>query len=451
MTDAEQKFRQMTTCSPARLVICHSLPTILAAILPSVAAMADAFFMARLGTDACGAVGICFPIVAAIQTIGFVFGTGAGSLLSRALGARKQQKASSIATGALITSLLISFVFSVVCLLLREPLLHLLGAGDDALLPLARTYAVCLLSSAPLMCAAFVLSNLLRAEGHTVWAMFGLGFGNLTSVLSAPLLIFRQKLGVLGAGLSFPIGYGAAVLILLLPYLFRKSTVFLLSSFQIRGVIEILKNGLPSLFRQGLTAVAVLLINRSARPYGDAALAALALTSRLFLFLYAFLLGIGQGSAPIAGYNYGNGDRARTRAIYCISLVFACSLALLLAVPTALFAPFWIGKFRSDPNVIAYGVPLLRALCAVFPLHGVIAVTNIFLQGLGKPISASLVAAARQGFLFLPLIFLLPRRFGITGLVLTQPIADLLTFFFTVPFALLLLRELKKAHRNGSE
>lgn len=450
MTDAKNKFRQMTTAAPVRLVIRHSFPTILSAFLPSIASMVDAFFMARLGTAACGAVGIAFPIVAAIQTIGFVFGTGAGSLLSRSLGAREHQKASAIASAAFFSSLIFSLVFSGVCLIFRNSLLRLLGAGDGVLFALAKTYTVCLLFAAPLMCAAFVLSNLLRAEGRTVWAMCGLGLGNVSCVLSIPLLMFRGNLGVLGAGLSFTIGYGLAVLILLFPYLFRKSTVFLLAKFEIQNILEILRNGLPSLFRQGLTAVAVVLLNRAAGPYGDAAIAALALTSRLFLFLYAFLLGIGQGSAPIAGYNYGNGDRSRTLVIYKVSLTIACVLGLLLAIPTAIFAPLAIGWFRSDEMTVRYGTLFLRALCAVLPLHGIIAVTNIFLQALGKPISASLVAAARQGFLFLPFVFLLPRRFGFAGLFLTQPIADALTFLFTIPFAIFLFRELKKAYPKGS-
>ena len=100
MREKETKHRQMTTDPPAKLVLRHSLPTVLAASLPAVAAIADAFFMARLGTTACGAVGVVFPIIAAIQTIGFVFGTGAGSMLSRALGAKKQEEADQIASGA---------------------------------------------------------------------------------------------------------------------------------------------------------------------------------------------------------------------------------------------------------------------------------------------------------------------------------------------------------------
>ena len=443
MRDTELKHRQMTTDPPAKLVLRHSLPTVLAAVLPAVATIADAFFMARLGTAACGAVGVVFPIIAAIQTIGFVFGTGAGSMLSRALGAKQQKEADRIASASLWVALLISVTFGILGILLRSPLLRLLGA-DGEILPLARTYAVCLLVSAPLICISFVLSNLLRAEGHTVWAMLGMGSGNLLSIALAPLLIFSLKGGVLGAGLAIAIGYGFSTCLLLSAYLFRKSTVFLLAQFDRTTVLRTIVNGLPSLFRQGLTVVAVTLLNRAARPYGAAALASLAVVSRLFLLLYAFLLGIGQGMLPAAGYNYGNGDHRRTLAIYRVSILYACALAVLLAVPTAVFAPFWIGLFRKDTEIVTVGVPLLRAFCLVLPLHGLIAVTNILLQGLGKPIQASLVASARQGLFFLPLIFFLPHRFGLTGVILTQPIADGLTFLFTLPFVFFLFQNLSK-------
>ena len=441
MIATDARFQRMLTASPTRLVVRHSVPTIISAVLPSASAMADAFFTARLGTEACGAIGIAFPIVAAIQTIGFVFGTGAGSLLSRLLGARETEEANAVASCALTGSVLLSLLFCALGLAFLSPLLRILGASEE-IFPLARVYATCLLTSAPLMCAAFVLSNLLRAEGKTVWAMVGLGTGNLLCVAMNPLLIFRLGLGILGAGLSVPIGYGAAALILLLPYLFRKSTVFLRPKMQTEQILKSVWNGLPSLFRQGLTVVAVILLNRAARLYGDPAIAALAITSRWFLFLYGFCLGIGQGMLPAAGFNYGSGNTSRTRSIYLVSMAFACGVSVLLAVPTAVFAPDLIACFRKEESVVQFGVPLLRALCAVFPLHGIIAVTNILLQGLGKPVSASLVAAARQGLFFLPLIFILPNRFGFAGIVLTQPLADALTFLFTLPFLFSLLREL---------
>ncbi len=446
MVRCDSKYRRMMEDPPARLVIRHSLPTVLSAVLPAVSSMADAFFLSRLGMEACGAVGVVFPMIAAIQTVGFVFGTGAGSLLSRALGARERDAADEVASASLLAAVLLAVLFGTLGLIFQVPLLRLFGASES-LLPLARRYAVCLLLSAPLMCASFVLSNLLRAEGHTVWSMIGMSVGNILCIALDPLLIFRFGLGVLGAGIAVPVGYASALIILLAAYLLRKSEVSIrprFSMISLRAVGRILPNGLPSLFRQGLTVFAAIFLNRAARTQGDAAIAALAVVTRFFLLLYGFSLGIGQGMIPAAGYNYGSGNLRRTRSIYLFSVFFACSVALLLAVPTAILAPRIIALFRPDKDVISVGAFMLRTLCFVLPLHGFIAVTNIGLQGLGKPFGASLIASARQGIFFFPLVFLLPKRFGPIGLSITQPIADGLTFLLTLPFAIRLLRELSQ-------
>lgn len=450
MKQVEKQKSRMLTDSPASLLRRHSLPTVFAAILPPVTAMSDAFFTARLGTDACGAVGIVFPIIAAIQTVGFVFGTGGGSLLSRALGANDREKADAVSSGSFSAALFLSILLGGLGLLLRRPLLSLLGA-DATFSRMIEPYTVCLLISAPLTCAVFVLTNLLRAEGHTVWAMAGMVVANLSCMVLTPFLMFPMGLGLLGAGLAFPIGYGIALPVLLAARLIKRSKLRLIPHWKrstLRAIGAATVNGLPSLFRQGLTVVAVILLNRMAQPYGAAALAALSVTFRVFLFLYGFSLGIGQGALPAAGYNFGAGQTKRAREIYRLSVITACVLALLLAIPVAIFAPRLVAWFRPDPDVVFFGSPLLRLLCAVLPLHGLVAVTNIFLQGLGMPVSASTVAAMRQGIFFLPLVFLLPARFGIWGVCLTQPASDLLTFLFTIPFIVLLLRKLKQTKKQ---
>ena len=430
-----------------RLFFCHCPPAILAAVLPAVSATADAFFTARLGTDAVCAVGIAFPILAAIQTVGFVFGTGGASLLSRALGAGDHDRADAVSSGVFWAALACSVLLAVPGLCFLGPLLSLLGANGPVLQS-AHRYAACLLAAAPPMCAVFVLSNLLRAEGHTALAMLGQGAANLFCSLLAPLFIFAFDLGLFGAGLAFPVGYGLAVPLLLAAPLSGKSDLSLRPRFSravLRAVGNALAAGAPSLFRQGLGAVAVILLNRAARPYGAGMIAAISVTSRLFLFLYGFSLGTGQGTVPAAGYCYGAGDRPRARKIFLVAVAVSASLAVLLALPTALLAPRLIGLFRTDGDVLSFGVPLLRLFCAVLPLHGPVAVTNLFLQGLGKQIPASLVAAMRQGIFFLPAVFLLPGRLGAWGVLLTQPIADVLTFLFALPFFFLLLRDLKKS------
>ncbi len=446
MERMEQTHQKMTGGSIPRLLARLCFPSVLAALLPPLVSVIETLIAAGIDPNACGALGIVFPIHALIQTVGFVFGTGAGSLVANALGEKNAQKAHALAFGALFFPLLLAVAFAGLGLLFQLPLLRFLGAGAE-LLALARPYTVCLLIAAPLMCGCFVLSNLLRAEGKTVYAMAGLAGGNALSVAASLLLVRRFSCGVFGLGLAIPLGYGFAFLFLLAPYLFRRTLVSLSPVFSKETVSEAKRaavNGLPSLFRQGLTVVAVLLLNRAAKEYGTPAVAAVAVATRVFLFCYAIPLGIGQGMVPAIGFNYGCGKIDRAKRIFVSCVIPATVLLLAASIPAFLFAKPILQWFGRGEDLLPFGIPLLRASLVVLPLHGLIAVTNLLLQALKRPVAASVLAAARQGIFFLPLIFVLPRAFGFSGLWLTQPLADGATFLLSLFYAIRFLKSKKR-------
>lgn len=448
MEQMEKTHERMTAGNIPRLLLRLCLPSVFAALLPPLVSVIETLIAAGIDPNACGALGIVFPVHALIQTIGFVFGTGSGSLVANALGKKDAEKAHALAFGALFFSSAFSIVFAVFGLIFQVPLLHLLGANAE-LLPLTRPYAVCLLIAAPFLCACFVLSNLLRAEGKAVYAMAALATGNAVSVLFAVLLVLRFDLGMLGIGLSVPIGYGTAFLFLSAPYLFKCSLVSVAPLFS-KTVFQSAKsaaiNGLPSLFRQGLTVVAVILLNRAAGVYGNPAVSAVAISTRVFLFCYAIPLGIGQGMVPAIGFNHGCGNMERAKRIFASCVTAATALLLAVAIPAAIFTESVLQWFGHEKEVLLFGVPLLRALLVVLPLHGLIAVTNLLLQALKRPVAASILAAARQGIFFLPLILILPRIFGFAGVWLTQPLADGFTFFLSFFYA---FRFIKRKERPG--
>ena len=424
-----EKHRRMLETPVGTLVLRLAVPSTASMLLNSLYGFADAWFLSRLGTSASGAVGIVFSVTSLIQAIGFTLGTGAGSLLSRALGAGRQKEADGWAALAFWLSLLLGGAVTLAGL---------------TIFPYARDYAVYLFWSAPVMCAGFVLNNLLRAEGRAVFAMSGFAVGNVLNILLDPLLMFGLRMGCAGASLATLIAQSAGVLVLLSAYVLRKSAVSLTPGNavrQLRRTGAVLLTGLPSLFRQGLAGVASILLTRSARQWGDPAVAAFSVVSRVFLLLYSFCLGIGQGMMPAAGYSQGAGRPDRVRALYRFSLLLASGVMLALAIPTGLFASRIVGFFRPDPEVVAIGGTILRAQCLVLFLHGGIAVTNMLLQAVGRPFGAALIACARQGLFFLPLVFLLPRAFGLPGLQWTQAAADLLTFLLTLPFLVKLFRK----------
>ena len=449
MRETDEKKKQMLTLAPARLVLSLAVPATAALLVSAGCGIVDAWFVSRLGTSAGGAVGIAFAVTALIQAIGYTLGTGAASLISRALGAGDLESACFFASLSFFLSLALGGAVALAGMLRPAPIIRFLGASEG-IFPYARAYARFLFPSAPLMCGAFVLNNLLRAEGQVRFAMIGTVAGNLLNVALVPLLLFRFSMGISGASLALLLSQALTFLLLLSRYLFGKTQVSLRprrAAHPFRGLRSLLLIGSPSLFRQGLAGVASALLLRGARRFGDAAAAAVSVNARIFLLLYSFCLGIGQGMMPAAGYNSGAGRPERVLSLARFSLILATAVMLVLSVPTGILAPRIIGLFRPDPEVIRVGAFLLRAQCAVFFLHGIIAVTNMLLQALGKAFPAALIAAARQGFCFLPAVLLLPRVWGLTGLCLAQAVADGLTFLLTLPFLVITLRRLRDGKR----
>jgi Na+-driven multidrug efflux pump len=206
--------------------------------------------------------------------------------------------------------------------------------------------------------------------------------------------------------------------------------------------------GLPSLLRQGLSGIAALLLNHATALHGDAALTAVSVVNRLFLLVFSICLGFGQGLMPVAGYNYGSGNLDRAKKAYRFALLSATGIMLAVSLPLGIFAPSIIGFFRNDPDVIRIGAYALRLQCAVLFTHGIVTCTIMFLQALGRSTPATILAGARQGIFFLPLILLLPTRFGLFGLILVQPLADLLTVIFSAFFAVFAAKRALKSKKR---
>ncbi len=441
---AIKKHQQMTEEGMLPLMLKLALPSGIAMIVIALYSLADALYVSGLGTEAGAAVGICFGIQATIQAVSYTLGVGAGSLLSRSLGKKEHAEAARFARVSFFLSIASGITILGVGLFWGKGLINFLGATDE-IHPYAMAYARNLLFSAPFMCASFVMSQLLRAEGKAVYSMVGLLVGSLANIILDPIFIYSMHIGIAGASLATWISQMLSFAILLSAYCLKKSQIRLLYGFSwsdFSVVKWIIPAGLPSFGRQGLTALATVLLNHATAAWGNSAVAAMSVVSRIFLLAFSVCLGIGQGMMPITGYNYGYCNFKRTKQAFLIALLSSSILMLLIAIPVLIFTPQLIALFRSDSEVVAIGTRALRAQAWVFVLHGLITCTNMLLQSIGKQVSATLLACARQGFFFLPLIRFLPDWFGIEFLIYVQPLADLLTFLFAIPFTIYSLRHL---------
>ena len=441
-----QQFRKMTETPIPKLILSLAAPTILSMLITSIYNLADTFFVGQISTSASGAVGVVSSLMAIIQALGFMLGHGAGSIISRSLGSQNTKAATRFASTSFFTALTFGLILAAVGLTTLPHFMMLL-VSTETILPHACAYARPILIAAPLMMSSLVMNNILRYEGKASFAMIGLVTGGVLNMVLDPVFIFGFGLGTAGAGIATALSQSISFCILLSMFL-RGKTV---SQFQLSAVTRspaefgtILMTGLPSFGRQGLNSIGGMLLNIAARSYGDAAVAGMSIVSRIFMFIISVAIGTGQGFQPVAGFNYGARKYRRVEKA-CVFTMCASFCFLSVIIAACWFnAEALIKLFRDDPEVTAIALPAFRYQCFACFLQPVIVAGNMLFQSIGKSGRATFLACCRQGVFFIPLILTLPRMFGLLGIEICQPIADVLTFVVTVPFLFPFLHQLVK-------
>lgn len=441
----EEQHRRMLETPVYRLVPTLAVPSTITMLITSIYNMADTFFVSRLGTSATGAVGVVYSLMAVIQAVGFMLGMGSHSLVSRHLGAGERKKASITASVGFFSALAIGLVLTIGGSMFRAELVDLLGASST-MSEDAQQYAKYILYAAPLMCATFQMNNVLRAEGNAALGTFAMTTGGILNMILDPVFIFLLDFGVAGAAIATAFSQATSFSILLFMYLSGRSSIRLDIRHVFGNLQElpmIISTGFPSLCRQGLASLASVCLNRAVRPYGDAALAAISIVSRITQFQGRLANGLGQGGQPVVGYSYGAKRYSRVYETIRFTILATTGLMLTLSVLVFFWAPELIALFREgDAQVIAIGTLGLQLNCLVQPLSGLYTTVSMSLQVMGKSKRSALLSSCRQGWFFLPLISILPRCLGLTGAQVAQPVADVLMFLLGFWFFIQLRREL---------
>ena len=447
MDAQEQKFLKMTQPPVEKLICRLAVPCIISMLVTAFYNMADTFFVGMLKSNAAtGAVGVVFSMMAVIQAVGFFFGHGSGNYISRQLGKKNYDEASTMAATGFYAALASGVAITVLGLIFLEPLAYLLGS-TKTILPYTEDYLGVILLGAPWMTTSLVLNNQLRYQGSAVYAMVGIVFGAVLNIGLDPLLIFTCGLGVAGAGWATIISQFVSFVILYIGCSKGSNIRIRLSRVRVRWFYlkKIIQGGLPSLARQSLASVATICLNHAAGTYGnDAAIAAMGVVQRIMMFGASAMIGFGQGFQPVCGFNYGAGllDRVKKGFWFCVKSSFV--FLLLVSALMFSFAPEIIGLFRDDPNVIACGAAALRFQCISFPAQSWIVMSNMMEQSINRTVPATFLATARQGIFFIPAVLVLPLFLGIQGVQMAQMAADLLTLACAVPIHIYVLRTVNK-------
>ncbi len=438
MQNSEQiaQYKKMTETPVSKLITSLAVPTIISMLVTSIYNMADTYFVGTIGTSASGATGIVFGLMAILQAFGFMFGHGAGTNIAAQLGRKNVRAAREYASTSFWSSILAGFVIMGIGIAFMDPLMRLMGS-TDTILPYARIYAYCILIAGPAMTSSCVMNNILRYEGKAFFAMIGLTAGGLLNIFGDFLLVRVFNLGIFGAGLSTTISQYISMGILLLPYLQGKTqSGFRLQDFtRSKEVFQhIIANGFPSLTRQGLNSISTMVLNSTAAIYGDPAVAAISIVTRVINFLFCIAIGIGQGFQPVSAFNFGAGIYSRVRKGFFFALKTGTIIMAVLSVLCYFNSVAVVQFFRNDAEVIVIGEAALRWQCISLLLMPVTMYGNMLFQSIGYSKAATFLASLRSGLILIPCVVLLNLIFGLKGLETAQAVSEILSALITAPF-----------------
>ena len=426
----QKQYEKMTTEPVEKLLFTLSVPTIISMMVTNIYNLVDTAFVGTLGTSESGATGIVFSYMAILLAVAFMCGQGAGSIMSRKLGAKDLEEASKYSSTGFFLSFGLGLLMAVFSFLFLEPLLYLLGS-TKTIAPYAGTYIFFILLAAPFFTSSLTMNNLLRYEGKAKLGTIGLMIGALINIGADMVLIFGCRLGIAGAGIATAGSQVVSFCILLSMFLRGKTQTRISVKYvarDVQTVWNVVATGFPSLLRQTLNSVAAMLLNKASGVYGDEAVAAMSIVSRVSFFPMAVAIGIGQGFQPISSFNFGAGKIGRVRKAFWSALTGAECVLFLIYIPIFLFAGPIVGQMRNDPQVIELGIRALRLMCVGQLFVPLTMMVEMGFQSIGEKLLASLGSCLRSGLVFIPTLQILKKVRGLAGVQEAQPLSFVVTF-----------------------
>lgn len=427
---------QEAKVAPALLKL--GIPTMIGMLISVLYNAVDAYFVGGLGISQMGAVSVVFPIVQIVIGLGMMFGAGASSYISRLLGKGDNEQANRVASTTLLSSVLVGAVVIVGILIFLDPVLTSLGA-TETILPYARAYAKIYVAGSVINVFNVTMNNLLTAQGATKFTMIAMLSGSIVNVILDPLLIYGMDLGVEGAAIATVISLFVN-LALYIGYILKKQGVLRISlkkiTFSKTIYTEILKIGIPVLLFQLLASASIGSINTASKPYGDYAVAAMGAVTRIMTVVTYVVFGFLKGFQPFAGYNYGAKQFERLKKSTKLCMTWSTVFCVVAALVLIVFSTPIVSLFGTDTEMVTLASNALKLNAVLFITFGFQMVYASLYLAIGKSLVGSVLSLSRQGIFFFPLIFLLPRFFGLTGVIWVQPMADLFTTLITIIFVI---------------
>ncbi|NLC33155.1 MAG: MATE family efflux transporter [Clostridiales bacterium] len=444
-----KKYDQMAVEKVPKLLLKFSLPAIIGLIVNALYNIVDSIFVGRgVGDLGLAGVTVSFPIVTTFMACVMLIGMGATSLSSIRLGENKSGEAEQIMGNAFVLLVIVGVSLSILGLIFLKPLLIFFGASPDVL-PYAMDYLRIILLGNVLFAIGTGMNNFIRAEGNPRTAMNTMLIGTVTNIILDYVFIFIFHWGIKGAAAATIISYGVSSTWVLYYFFARKSSLRM-SLENLRPKKTVVKGifivGFPTFILQVTNSVQQLILNRSLVYYGgDMALAVIGVIMSITMFLVMPAMGISQGAQPIIGYNYGAKQFDRVKETLKLSIMGATAIVTFGFVITKIWPAQLIGLFNKNPQFIDLGVRGMDIFLKFIPLVGMQMISSSYFQAVGKANQATILSLSRQIIIFIPLLIILPRMWGLEGVWWSAPFSDLGAFVLT---GLWLWAEIKQLNKT---
>lgn len=429
--------------SISKLLIRFSLPATAGMLVMATYNIVDTIFVGMLGSQAIAALSIAFPFQMLLGALGVGTGVGAASLISRSLGAGQKDVATR-AVGQVITlSAIYGLLIALVGFLYLEPLLVIFGATPD-IIGLTGEYVLVITSGSVMFFLIMSLNNVIRGEGNPRLSMYVMIISAVTNIILDPIFIFTFGMGVRGAAIATVLAKIVGVAIML-RYVTSGQGVIKINLACLKPNLETIRKiyiiGLPAMVLQISTNLSLVIANNILAAYGHLAIASLGLIFRLFMFALMPVIGISQGLMPIIGFNFGAGKLDRIREALIKGVALSTVVVTFFGILYFTWPAFFLGIFSREAELIALGSRALRIMVIMFPVIGAQVVFSTYFQAAGKGIPSLVLSILREVIIFVPLLMVFSRIYGLDGVWISRPVSDLIAFLVTY---LLISRELKK-------
>ena len=428
----------------SKAILKLSIPVVCGMMVQVLYNLVDTFFIGKLhDQNQLAAAGITTPVFMILMAIATIVSTGAASYISRCIGSKDNKSANqTLTTGALICAGL-GVVVMTVGLLFIKPLITVLGASPEVY-PYAKQYVTVMLIGALPVMLSFAGGQLLRAEGAVMPSIIGMMIGTVVNIVLDPVFIFGFDMGILGAAIATVLGNTAALAYYVYYYLAGKSMVKIKPRYISGSRIiwrEIFLIGIPACMSQMLSSVALIVLNNQAKLYGDTVLAGMGVSSKLMFIGTFIFMGFAAGCQPLIGYNYGANNYSRVRAIFKTGMIMTAGIGIVLTSCFWFLAKDLVSFFTPLSEVVTQGALVFRTSIFSFLVLGPQMLATTGIQAFGKAKEALVLSVARQGLIYIPLLFLMQSLLGLKGLIWAQPMADALTLGIGLVFLTVILRK----------